>query len=198
MCYLDLIGLLNEALTYNNFIHAYRHDIINKKSVHYDINKLIDEKYTFIKFIINPYIRAVSIYRAQSSHNLSFRQYLKQLLDNKIDYFNNNDKFHYHPQYVDGEKNIITKYIKIDKNEICQITLHDGSLYILDVNKYTASHHGKKKNITVFCGDLPKNVINNNLPNNYKYFYDEEIKQMVETFYKNDIEQYNYSFNDFN
>ena len=42
---------------------------------------------------MNPYIRAVSIYRAQTSHNLSFREYLKQLIGNNIDYFNENDKY---------------------------------------------------------------------------------------------------------
>lgn len=31
--------------------------------------------------------------------------------------FNNNDKYHYHQQYIPGEEQIITKYIKIDKNE---------------------------------------------------------------------------------
>ena len=29
-----------------------------------------------------------------------------------------------------------------------------------------------------------------------KYFYDEEIKQMVDTYYRQDIEYYGYSFND--
>jgi hypothetical protein len=52
-------------------------------------------------------------------------------------------------------------------------------------------------NNTEFCGDLPKSIINENLPRTYKYFYDDEIKQMVETYYKKDIEQYGYSFDDF-
>lgn len=195
--YLDLQGLLEEGLKYNSFIHNYRCNVFHKNIVNYDINNLLNEKYTFIKFITNPYIRAVSVYCAQTSHNLSFRQYLNQLVNNKIDYFNNNDKFHYHPQYVEGEENIITKYIKIDKNETCQITLFDGTLYTLDVSKYSSLHHGKKTNNTIFCGDLSKTMINSNLPKSYKCFYDDEIKQMVETFYKNDIEKYNYSFNDF-
>jgi hypothetical protein len=46
-------------------------------------------------------------------------------------------------------------------------------------------------------------IIRNNIANvarrlylSYKYFYDEEIKQMVETYYKDDIEKYGFSFND--
>jgi hypothetical protein len=196
--FLDLNGLLDDALKYSSFIHNYRCGVFQKNVVFCNINKLIDQKYTFIKFITNPYIRAVSIYRAQTSHNLSFREYLNELINNKIDYFNNNDKFHLHPQYIDGEEKIITKYIKIDKNETFQIKLNDGTLYTLDVSKYSSGHHGNKNiNNTNFCGDLPKNIINKNLPCSYKYFYDEEIKKMVETYYKKDIQQYNYSFNDF-
>ena len=45
-----------------------------------------------------------------------------------------------------------------------------------------------------FCGDIPRNTVNNNLPSTYKYFYDDEIKSMVELYYKDDIEKYNYEF----
>ena len=45
-----------------------------------------------------------------------------------------------------------------------------------------------------FCGDFPLNIVFNNLPKTYKYFYDDEIKKMVDTFYKQDIEHYGYSF----
>ena len=194
--YLDLVGLLKDGEDYNNFIHCYRMDIFNKNVKYIDINRLIEKKFVFIKFIMNPYIRAVSIYRVQTSHNLSFRQYLYQLINNKIDYFNNNDKYHYHPQYIPGEEKIITKYIKIDKNETFKIKLFDESLYDLNVNKYSSIHHGKKINNTKFIGDLPRNDINNILPKSYKYFYDEEIKKMVNTYYKKDIEYYGYSFDD--
>ena len=196
--YLDLVGLLKDGLDYNPFIHPYRCDIFIPNIEHININNLIQQQYTFIKFIMNPYIRAVSIFRAQSSHNLSFRQYLEQLINNKVDYFDENDHYHYHQKYIDGEENIITKYIKIDKNETFPITLFDGTIYTLDVNKYNSCHHGIKNNDNkTFCGDLPKDIVNTNLPKSYKYFYDEEIKMMVDTYYKQDIEKYDYSFEDF-
>ena len=65
-----------------------------------DINELINEKYTFIKFIMNPYIRDISIFIVQFGHNLSFREYLIELINNKIDYFNDNDKYHFILQYI--------------------------------------------------------------------------------------------------
>ena len=194
--YLDLVGLLQDGLDYNPFIHLYRCDIFNPNIRFMNINKLIRQQFTFIKFIMNPYIRAVSIFRAQTSHNLSFRQYLNQLINNKIDYFNKNDKYHYHQQYIPGEEKIITKYIKIDKYESFEIKLSNGTLYNLDVNKYTSCHHGKKTDSTEFCGDLLINDVNENLPKSYKYFYDEEIKKMVDTYYKQDITHYEYSFDD--
>lgn len=195
--YLDLVGLLSDGLNYNNFIHWYRCDIFNNYTTIIDIKDLIEQKYIFIKFIINPYIRAVSIYRAQTSHNLSFREYLKQLNNDQINYFNDNDKFHLCQQYIDGEEKIITKYIKINENETYTITLNDGKEYLIDVNKFSSLHHGVKNNKNnIFCGDKPQNEINNDLPSSYKYFYDEEIKSLVYNYYKDDIEKYGFKFED--
>jgi hypothetical protein len=195
-CYLDLIGKLEEGEKYNNFIHCYRCDMFDSSLKYHNIEYLIEQKYTFIKFIMNPYIRSVSVYLAQSSHNLSFRNYLKQLVNNEIDYFNDNDKFHYHQQYIEGEEKIITKYIKINENEKYTIKLANGEDYILDVNKYSSQHHHKKQDIKYFVGDIQKNEIKNNnlIPKSYKYFYDDEIKMLVEQFYKKDIEMYNFTF----
>ena len=191
--YLDLVGLLEDGLNCNKFIHTYRCTIFNKNIAFKNITDLIKEKYTFIKFILNPYIRAVSAYRALPKHNLSFRTYLKQLVNNTIK-LDLSEKIHIAPQYLNGEENIITKYIKIDENEKYTITLHDGTLYEIDVNTYTSSHHGVKIDSTEFCGNIPKNIVNTKLPKSYKYFYDDEIKSLVDTYYKDDIEKYKFSF----
>jgi hypothetical protein len=196
--YLDFVHLLEDANKYNSFwVQYYRMHLFNPYTSYINIDQLIEEKYTFIKLIMNPYIRAVSIFRLQTSHNLSFREYLKQLVDNKIDYFNYTDQCHLQKQYIEGEENIITKYIRINENETYTIKLKDGTDYIIDPNKYTAPHHGKKTSNTEFCGDIPKDTINQKLPSSYKYFYDEEIKSLVDRFYKDDVEKYNFSFDNF-
>ena len=192
--YLDLIGLLDFAFKYNSFIHKFRTDILINKIPFIPINKLFNQKYTFIKFIMNPYIRAVSSFRLQTSHNLSFRQYLHQLINNKISYFNDSDKYHLQPQYIQNEEAIITKYIKTNENEKYTVKLQNGSDYEMDVNKYTSVHHGKKTDFNEFCGDIPKDEINKNLPSDYKCFYDDEIKNLVYTFYKNDVDKYGFTF----
>jgi hypothetical protein len=192
--YLDLLGLLEDGLNYHPFIHTYRCNLFIQNIPSIPIDELINQKYLFIKCIINPYIRAVSIYRMQTSHNLSFREYLKQLVNNQIDYFNDNEKYHLEKQYISGEENIINKYIRINENETCMIQLHNGEDYLVDVNRYTSGHHGKKTFNTSFCGDISKDQVNECLPSSYKYFYDDEIKQIVETYYKDDIEKYGFSF----
>lgn len=197
--YLDLVGLLDDGLKYHNFIHEYRCHIFNDLVQYHNIEDLMARNYKFIKFIMNPYIRAVSIYRIQTSHNLSFREYLKQLINNKTDYFNSDDKWHYHQQYIEGEEKVVTKYIKINENEKYEIQLANGKPYVLDANRYTSFHHGVKNiNNDVFHGDLPRNTISYfNLPKSYKYFYDDEIRKMVEIFYKDDIEKYAFKFDNF-
>lgn len=191
--YLDLVGLLDDGLKYSKFIHDYRCDIVNENIEHCDIQELIQNNYTFIKFIMNPYIRAVSIYRAHTSHNYSFREYLKKQIEGKI-ILNENDKYHIFPQYIDGEEDVINKYIKIDEHDTYQIKLYNDMPYIIDVNKYTSIHHGVKINHNIFCGDIPKNVVNNMLPTSYKYFYDNEIKEMVDKLYNTDIKNYGFNF----
>jgi hypothetical protein len=205
--FLDLVGLLNDGLGYFNInhqiIHAYRFDIMDKHIKYVDMNELIKNNYTFIKFIMNPYIRAVSIFRIINSHNLSFREHLKDIINNRnktnkyIIYDTQHETVHSQLQYIDGEEKIITKYIKIDKYETYEVKLADNSLYTIDVNKYTSIHHGKKTDYCEFCGDLPLNEVNQKLPKSYKYFYDDEIRKLVETYYKNDIEKYSFSFDNF-
>ena len=198
--FLDLIGLLNDGLKYNTFIHNYRIEIFLKNIKKINIDELIKNNYTFIKFIMNPYIRAVSIFRCQSL-NVSFREHLKYIINDTEIYDNSicdNDKFHKGLQYIDHEEKIITKYIKIDKYETYQVKLANNSLYTFDVNKFTSIHHGKKTDDKSFCGDKLKDDVNKKLPKSYKYFYDDEIQKMVEIIYEKDIKYYGYDFDDFN
>ena len=193
--YLDLVGLLDDGISFfNEHIHHYRMDILNPNINYKKIDELIKDQYQFIKFIINPYIRAVSIYIIQTNCNLSFREFLKYILSNNINDIHNN--YHIHPQYIYGEERVITKYIKINENETYSIKLSDDSLYELNANRYYG-HFSQKTDNTSFCGDIPKNTIITNLPKSYKHFYDDEIKTMVETYYKNDIEKYGFSFDNF-
>lgn len=74
------------------------------------------------------------------------------------------------------------------------IKINDGTIYLIDANKYTSVHHGIKIDNNEFCGDIAKDIINTKLPKNYKNFYDNEIKILVDILYKDDIEKYGFNF----
>jgi len=195
-CYLDLLGLLVDGINRyeQSDIHNYRSYIFNPNVPVLPIQQLIDKQYTFIKFIMNPYIRAVSIYRAHNCHNLTFRQFLVDLANNRADYLTSVAKYHCRQQYMPGEENIVTKYIRVNEYETCNIKLHDESDYVIDVNKYTSSHHGSKGTHSRFCGDTALNDVKDDLPCSYKHFYDDEIRELVDICYSDDVRKYNFTF----
>lgn len=197
--YLDLLdgNLLKDAFDFHPFVHRYRTDLFDSNVPRIPINKLTQEKYKIIKFIMNPYIRAVSVFRMIESYNLSFRKFMRRIVfytKYMISKFTENDKFHYHQQYIKGEEKIITKYIRINENEIYDVKLKNGENYKIDVNKYDSIHHGKKTENTIFCGDIPRLEISKKLPKSYKYFYDDEIKKLVNIFYRDDFVKYKFTF----
>ncbi len=194
--YLDLIGLLKDGLNMydQSQIHHYRCCTFVPNVPQIPIQQLIDEKYMFIKFIMNPYIRAVSIFRAHRCHNLTFRQFMKDMVSGETTYLTDGAKYHCHQQYMEGEEKVVTKYVRVNEYDTYTVTLHDDTDYVIDVNKYTSSHHGLKGIHTNFCGDIHLNDVQNNLPASYKYFYDDEIKALVYACYGEDIRRYEFTF----
>jgi hypothetical protein len=196
-CFLQMMGLLEDAEKYSTWIHDYKVDLYTPNVPIISIPEMKKRGFHIIKTIVNPYSRAVSIWRVQSSHNLSFRDYLKQLVNNQIDYFSNNDKYHLRPQYIQGEEEIVTKYIRLDKYEKYDALLPDASFYTIDVTKFPSKHHAKRnESIEYFLGDIILSNIHEIMPKSYKYFYDEEIKNLVYKYYKNDIDKYGYTFDE--
>jgi hypothetical protein len=194
--FLDIVGLLEDALNYKPFVHKYRCEVLRKKIKVLDYNILVERKTVFLKFIVNPYSRVISIYKhnmISKDLNLTFREYLNILI-NKKDMLSHSDKRHCVLQYIEGEERIITKYIKLDKNESFN-TIINGKPYTINPNNYsTGIHHSKRTDSTIMCGDIPRDKIEDCLPKSYKYFYDDDIKKMVEKLYKKDIEKYGYTF----
>jgi len=205
--YLDLVGLLEDGEAYRPFVHKrpfvhqYRLDIFNKHVRNIPIERLINQNYTFIKFIMNPYLRAVSIFWHAKRYNttdndVSFRQYLHMRLSPAQKLRSIAEKQHSRQQYITGEKKVITKYVKISDNESYSIILKNGEQYEFNTNQFSSGHHAKKYPCTEFCGDVPRSIICKQLPNNYKWFYDEEIRGMVERLYRQDINKYGFKFFD--
>ena len=196
-CFFDMVNLLDDANKVDNKdIHYFRTEYFLRFAQEFDVKQLIEDKYTIIKTIVNPYLRAVSIFRFMSNPQLTFRSFMQKLCNKDFKEFSDINKNHLMQQYIKNEEKYITKYIKIDNNESIDIVLNNGLQFIFDVNKYTSIHHSDRVDHNNFMGDkMLIDIINNN-PKNYKNFYDDNIVKLVSLFYKDDIEKYNYSFTD--
>jgi hypothetical protein len=196
--FLHLVGLLEDANNFSSFVHNYRM-FLNSHLKVVPIKKLVEQKYLFIKFIINPYRRIVSCFNYRANEykkEMSFREYLKNLLRDKNDdkIFSNDEIWHHQNQYINGEKDIINFYYVVNENPIYIIRLFDGRNYAIDLSKFQSVHHTKKTNIQNFCGDIKYKDLINKFPQDYKCMYDHEIKSLVDEIFKIDIKQYNFKF----
>lgn len=192
--FLDLTNLLKEGEKYNSFIHHYRLDVIDKNVLITDIDKFLQSNFKFIKFITNPFKRAVSIFRL-CDKNITFRKFSEKIAIGDFSNFNNSIVYHLGQQYFNNEENYIDEYIKIDKNETLELELKNGEKYLIDPNNYSSIHHAiiDQKN-KLFCGDKELCMFDVGIIQNYNFFYDEKIYKNIYAFYKDDIEKYNYKF----
>lgn len=201
--YLILTNLLEDANKYSRWLHDIK-KVIEPQVEHIPIKDLKNMNYTIIKFITNPYIRAVSSFNIRSHSvslhrkDLTFRTYVSKLIS-EPSYWTDIDIEHHSPQYEEGEKNYITHYLKVNKNEKLDITLHNGQNYTIDLSKHNEAlkfHHSKKVDVETFCGDIPLHQLVLQLPKDYKLMYDSDIQQMVQKIYSKDLKEYNYDFSE--
>ena len=192
--FLDHCGLLETALNYDGWVHNYRERFLEPCPI--DLNNILR-----IKFIRNPYSRAVSSYLTvcrfrkdfpmlKDIEHLSFETFLEYLVSPDVQW-----DFHYIQQFKKGEK--YDEVIRIENidHRMTEINLKYG----LNLNwKFTSSHHilkhpnidnGYQGNI-----DYYKNF---DLIGSYKEFYNETNRKFVETVYASDFLHYGYTYDDF-
>jgi len=190
----NLLGLLKDVEDYDNFVHNYRIRVYKYHAPYIDILKLPSD-YTIIKTIVNPYSRAVSIWwKTTTSQDWTFREFMRRLVNGETDELTKCEKFHLRPQYIKGEEEYITKYIKLESGEKFPFKLANGRNYKIDFSRYTSVHHGNRVETEYFVGDVKNSEIQSILPKNYKFFYDPEIKSLVEDYFRDDIEHYGYTY----
>ena len=185
------------------FIHAFRKDY---RPIVYSI----DANYLKIKFIRNPYRRAVSCYLFCGSHywqmkNISFRKFLLNIKDNKIQ--NKNIAKHLVPQYDEDTEKYVDEYVKVENIEMDleRIDKQHGTRFLesyrqLNKDSIFVSHKAiRNKDITEFVGNATfiEIVRKYGIPAaEYRFFYNDEIKELVDEIYRDDIQKYNYNFSD--
>ena len=198
--FFDYMNELNKALNYSSWIHDYRQKYYYAKHGFVNKNLLLSNYFIKIKFVRNPYSRAVSSYihvmktnlkKIFNNEDMSFYTFLLYLKQKKY----SND-YHYCLQniYLENKKNIFHHIIKIEnlENEIKNL----NKLYNLNLNyDFTSKHHVKKINKKIDVSDVKFSQIIE-IPN-YNNFYSKKTKDLVDEIYKCDIIKYNYTFEEF-
>lgn len=210
------LGILNEALDYDPWIHTYRMEVFQKQQ-DYMRNAILTLQYSkekeVYKLVRNPYTRAVSSYLyafsfdpAMSSvapealnGSISFKEFLYKVKNTKPGTIDT----HISKQYIRNEEAYITRYIRLENfaSEISAIEKSHG-LVESPLDEITKSHHHNTNRITPgihrsFADvKLSKETLKNMSLPNYRYFYDEETKELVQELFAEDFRTYGYSLTD--
>jgi len=217
--FFEQMGLSKKAQSHSGWIHDYRCDIFqgsNKKHNYppRSIDQILSKQTYKIKITRNPYTRAVSSYchvmrtKIKNQNNLdtstSFIDFLKYIL--KCPFRN----IHWQPQIRSREKtqkdffNMVCKLENISE-DMQQVNEEIGTSFDFESQiKKTRHPHHLKHGPGTWAGlrnlrhlaDIPWSKFNPpNFPD-YKYFYNQESYDLVSKIYSDDIERYNYSYED--
>lgn len=198
----DKLNILNEALKFHYWIHIYREKKYYQKYGRVNKKMLFNKNTIKIKFVRNPYDRAVSSYlhacdtiilKQVDKDDISFEVFLKLLVKKKLPY-----NPHYNLQSFKIENNaglVFDKIIKLEKLDKHLEELKQE--YNLELENIFTSHHRKTTNSkNYYIGNLNFNEIKKQIPT-YNNFYNKKTKKLVEKIYGKDIKLYNYTFKEF-
>ena len=169
-----------------------------------------DKRILKLKFVRNPFDRAVSSYLHVAKHsklgshltessgqqgiqNWTFQDFVYRL--NKINLLAANP--HYGPQTWPMEGRIFKfdKIIKIEslREGLIQVENELGRSLSADDSLFKSRHHtSRQRNITLFCGDVSyQELIHNGIPES-RNFYNQDLKEVVYQLYKTDIDRFGY------
>ncbi|HDR6388564.1 MULTISPECIES: sulfotransferase family 2 domain-containing protein [Bacillus] len=212
------IGLYEEAINYEPFIHNYEYDIYKNSFLYYiqvATELRLKEKQAY-KLVRNPYKRAVSSFLSLLSlphiehpewrpirqflygdencnKKISFKLYLYYLksFDSNSDLINP----HYAPQYIQGEEHFVTNYIYLENYSSAITKLEDQyELKKSPLDLLEKSWHHQSDYAT-FTGDYTDADITDPLfPRipTYDSFYDHETIQLVQDIFNKDFITYKY------
>jgi hypothetical protein len=205
------MGLLDEAVSLDHWVHRYRQEVFYKNHV-MSLEDLVDQSIFLFKVVRNPYTRAVSSYLhiCKNGHNNPKMQAKGKR--NFVDYAS--------VTFADFVEELARINIKFDCNSHCRVqvknyeraglrqpfvckleTLWDDMKVVnarcstqFNIENITSHHHVKKdEGGEKFCGRTAwKNFAD--VSPDYKFFYDKAIFDEVTRLYQDDIKHYNYEF----
>lgn len=202
--FFEYMDELEKALQYSPWIHDYRQKYYYEKYGRVKSSHIFSNNYTKIKFVRNPYSRAVSSYihvmktpliKTFNNQDMSFYSFLLNIKNNT--YSSNS---HYNLQITKIElSNVCNTLFRIIKIENLEKEINSlNKQFNLKLNcDFTSDHHiNKLNNININAGYVRFSQFKENIPN-YKNFYDKKIQDLVYEIYKPDIVKYNYTFKEF-
>lgn len=199
----NYMNILEEALEFHKgWIHDFT-PTFHKRFGEATLDELKSDDFIKIKYVRNPYDRAVSsfihgcendLFGKYNDKNLSFFEFLDLLGSGNLGI--NEGKNHWRLQ---------NSLPELEYNEIIKIenlsseTKRLNQKYNLDLNIYTSSHHIKKtsalKDFSNFrMLDVKFFIKTKKKFPSYDSFYTDKSKQLVYQIYKTDIERFNYKF----
>ncbi len=197
------MGLLDEALRYDPWVHKYRIEVYNEKTS-FCGSVLTDPEYFRMKVVRDPYRRAVSSYRFVmqrhslltpgdlSGEELTFRGFLSFLETQDLAAAD----VHYGLQKDCFERkrpDVYQRIIKIESlaEDIAEVNRLLGTRY--DPSDLKSPHHAcYDASIRELAVDQKWSDIKDSLPH-YSFFYDESAARQVRDLYRVDFETYHYA-----
>ncbi|MGG3572338.1 sulfotransferase family 2 domain-containing protein [Bacillus gobiensis] len=220
------IGQLDEAIKHS--VHVYRIRMYENEDNYYSYlsDELQQEKKDAVKLIRNPFKRAVSsfliishycfsshppnrmfhdweriyqlFYKKGSQYNgISFKQFLYYLEKTGTDI--NIVDGHIGRQYIDGEEELVTKYIKLEqiKKEIKKLEKKYHLKRCPDAVYAQKNDHNFQESM-IKNGDFSDEILTRELllgeclPK-FESFYDQESKELCKSIFKTDFEIYEHA-----
>jgi hypothetical protein len=192
-------NLIKKALKDTDWIHSYRKKYQKQQNEFREkyIQKIPPSR--FIQFCVNPYRRAVSSYihgmtrkyLPERHKNISFHEFLIRIQSGSIQ-----PNPHHNQQtfYKNNYKLITTVKMEYMNEELNKI----NKKFNLHFKPYKNQNIKPKSNkINYFIGKLKWVNFKKSIPNNYTWFYDRDIKRLVEKIYNNDIKNLGYTWDMF-
>jgi len=196
--FLKHVGLLEEVLGRFSWPHDFR-DEYYKTYGRVDESALLNPEYRKIKFVRNPYTRAVSCYEfLPTTYTLSFKDFLRVLLE-QPSLLTLSEQYHSIPQ---------ARASDIHMNHIIKIECMGAKL--LELNRVVSTNLESVDHLPVlrdhrcvrqpwpkFAGDIGRNEfppMRKGIHPSYGDYYDDESRRLVERAFGRDVEAFGYSF----